>query len=231
VGAAGVTALALLAACTGAGDVREITFGASPSGSGGTPRLTAPTVESPAADVQLSTLRPTLTLRNGTSDQSGTRTYEFQISDRADFTSAGATQVVVVRAGVPEGAGGTTAITLDQDLPATTRMFWRGRLVQASTSSEWSDTGTFRTRQVGFNQPNQLFDPLIHGETVGTIIGPATFVDGVGLRIDSGTSYVRYQLPQTVSAGEFSMDVRGLRPTDPATSSRSSRCWTAPAIC
>ena len=47
------------------------------------PRLTAPALEAPSADEQLTTLRPTLTVKNGTSDQAGSRTYEFQISDTA----------------------------------------------------------------------------------------------------------------------------------------------------
>ena len=39
------------------------------------PTLTAPAIESPATDQQLDTLRPTLIVRNATSDQSGSRTY------------------------------------------------------------------------------------------------------------------------------------------------------------
>jgi hypothetical protein len=46
-------------------------------------------------------------------------------------------------------------------------------------------------------------------------VGSTTFVDGVGLRLEGGNSYVRYQLPQTISAGEFSMEVKGLRPNGP----------------
>jgi len=214
---AGIVALATVAACTAAGESRDVTFGSSPSGgaSGGAARLTAPAVESPGGDLQLGTLRPTLTVRNGTSDQAGTRTYEFQVSDRTDFTSSGTTQVVVARTGVAEGSGGTTSLTLDQDLPATSRMFWRARLVQGSANSDWSEPGTFRTKRVGFNRANELFDPLIHGETVGTLIGTGTYVDGQGVRLENQQAYVRYQLPNTVAAGEFSVDVRGLRPNGP----------------
>ena len=51
--------------------------------------LTAPKVDSPATGTQLDTLRPTLTVQNVTSDQpTGTRTYEFQVSDTTAFTSA-----------------------------------------------------------------------------------------------------------------------------------------------
>ena len=194
---------------------KEPPVGNTPTPTPQAPQLTAPSIESPAAAVQLSTLRPTLTVRNGTSDQPGARTYEFQVSDRSDFTTAGLVQAVVSRTGVPEGNGGTTSVSLDQDLPATTQMHWRVRMHQGTSSSNWSNTSTFRTKMVGFNESGRLFDPLIHGETVGTIVGAATFVDGVGLRIENSTSYVRYQLPQTVSSGEFSMDVRGLRANGP----------------
>ena len=189
-------------------------------GGNSNPQLTAPTLDAPASQTQLTTLRPTLTVRNGTSDQAGTRTYEFQISDRADFASAGSTQAVVTRTGIAEGSGGTTSLTLDQDLPATTWMHWRARLSQGTSagllfSSAWSATGTFRTKLVGFNRANELFDPLIHGETIGTVVGAGAFVDGQGIRLDNQQAYVRYQLPQTVSSGEFSVDVRGLRPNGP----------------
>ena len=50
--------------------------------------VTAPALEAPAADAQLDTLRPTLTVRNATSDQAGTRSYEFQVSDSPTFTAA-----------------------------------------------------------------------------------------------------------------------------------------------
>jgi hypothetical protein len=213
----GIVALATVAACTAAGETRDVSFGASPSGgaSGGAARLTAPSIESPGGDLQLGTLRPTLTVRNGTSDQSGARTYEFQVSDRTDFTNSGSTLVVVSRSGVAEGSGGTTSLTLEQDLPATSKMFWRARLVQGTSTSDWSEAGTFRTKRVGFNRSNELFDPLIHNETVGTLVGAGAFVDGQGIRLDNQQAYVRYQLPNTVAAGEFSVDVRGLRPNGP----------------
>ena len=38
----------------------------------------------------------------------------------------------------------------------------------------------------------ELYDPLIHGETVGEVIGSADWISGKGLRINSNTSYVRY---------------------------------------
>jgi len=78
------------------------------------PVLTAPTVDSPAEDAQLSTLRPTLIVRKATSDQVGPRSYEFQVSDDPDFQPASASNVarhyklVAAQANIPEGPNDAT---------------------------------------------------------------------------------------------------------------------------
>ena len=181
--------------------------------------LSAPAIESPGADQQLDTLRPTLIVRNATSDQSGTRMYEFQISDNSGFAASQAGiqgfAVTVGGTAVPEGADGKTSWTPAQELQPTTMFYWRARATQGSATGPWSATATFRSKLVGFNRPGELYDPLIHGETVGEIVGSATFIPGRGLQINNGTSHVRYLLPQTISSGEFSMDVEGLRANGP----------------
>jgi len=184
------------------------------------PLLTAPSADSPSQDEQLDTLRPTLTVKNGTSDQSGSRTYEFQISDSADFTTALTSyitsfNVTVSKTGVPEGTDGKTSFTPDADLQPTTRFYWRVRMTQGATVSSWSPVGKFRSKLVGFIRDGALFDPLIHGETLGERVGPTTFVPGKGLRLDTGTSFVRYRLPRAVGVGEYSMDVEGLAANGP----------------
>jgi hypothetical protein len=182
--------------------------------------LGAPAPESPANQAQLSTLRPTLTVVNGTSNQTGTRTYEFQISDRSDFTGLGPSSsiqflTVATKSGVPEGTDGKTSFTPDEDLQPTTRFYWRARVIQGTASSDWSETRTFNSKLVGYNRAGELYDPLIHGETIGTRIGSTTFIDGKGIRIDNQNSYVRYQLAQTIPNGEFSVELEGLRPNGP----------------
>jgi hypothetical protein len=187
------------------------------------PTLTAPTPESPINQVQLSTLRPTLTVLNGTSTQAGARTYEFQISDRSDFASlsgsaspvASAVFLTTTRSGIAEDASGKTSYTPDSDLQPTTRFYWRARFTQGTTASDWSATQTFNTKLVGYSRPGELYDPLIHGETIGTRIGSTTFVDGKGIRINNQNSYVRYQLAQTITSGEFSVELEGLYPNGP----------------
>ena len=183
--------------------------------------LSAPKLESPLANAQLDTLRPTLTVQNATSDQpNGTRTYEFQISDTAQFTAATTQSVngfdaTVGKTGVSEGTGGKTSFTVDADLQPTTMFFWRARAIQGSVTGPWSDTFQFKSKLVGFNRAGELYDPLIHGETIGTIVGSASFVPGKGLRLNNGVSHVRYLLAATVTSGEFSMDVEGLAANGP----------------
>ena len=166
-----------------------------------------------------------MTVRNATSDQTGTRSYEFQISDSGSFISATTSNIVgfaatVGKTGVPEGANGTTTFTPEQDLQPTTVFYWRARALQGTATSAWSPTGRFSSRLVGFLRAGELYDPLIHGETVGERIGSTAFILGKGLQITNGQSYVRYLLPQTISNGEFSMDVEGLRANAPGDKSK-----------
>jgi len=175
------------------------------------PQLTAPALDAPGDDLQLSTLRPELTVVNGTSSlPAGTRTYEFQIADNNSFSP-----VAISGTGVAENAAGKTSFTPTDDLQPTTRMYWRVRMVQNTTNSEWSKVGTFKTKLVGYNRPGELYDPLVHGETIGTPVGNFTFVPEKGIKLNDIHTYVRYQLPQTISSGEFSMEVEGLRPGGP----------------
>jgi hypothetical protein len=194
--------------------------GGSQSPSGPTPvvtaTLTAPLADAPADGTQLDTLRPTLTVRNGSSNKQGSRTYEFQISDSADFSTTAAQNVStfranLTRAGVPEDPSGKTSFAIDQDLQPTTRFYWRARLTQDAAVSEWSAPVKFRSKLMGFLRAGELYDPLIHGETVGTIVGDTTFIPGKGLRLNRAGSFVKYRLPETIATGEFSMEVEGLR--------------------
>jgi hypothetical protein len=182
--------------------------------------VTAPKLDSPSENQQTDSLRPTLTVVNATSDKPGTRVYEFQIADSNSFTNATTSYVTgfaatVGKTGVPEDPGGKTSWTPDQDLQPTTAFYWRARAVQGTSTGPWSETGRFKSRLVGFNRPGELYDPLIHGETVGEIIGSVSFIPGKGALLNDGRSYVRYLLPQTITNGEFSMDVEGLRANGP----------------
>src|SRR5688500_16950989 len=208
-----------IACGSGSSAPREVPVGpTAPSGPSGTVTLTTPAPVSPVNNEQLSTLRPTLTVQNATASASGTRTYEFQVSDRTDF-SIGASLtasflVFVNQTGVAEGDG-RTSFVVPQDLQPATRMYWRSRVVQGSSASSWSEPATFRTKLVGYSRPGELYDPLIHGETIGTVFGAHTWVAGKGIRLETQTSFVRYQLAEALANGEFSVEVEGLHPDGP----------------
>lgn len=182
---------------------------ASPAGPSGS--LTAPGIDAPGDDAQLDTVRPTLVVRNGSSGQEGVRTYDFQLADNSAFSPVSLSKLSVV-----ENSGGKTSVTLDTDLMPSTRYYWRARMVQGGVASEWV-VGKFRTKAGGYNRNGELYDILSDGITVGERFGQTTFVPGKGLRLDTLQSYVRYQLSDTVSTGEFSMEVEGLAPDGPGT--------------
>jgi len=193
---------------------------AAPTPTSTGPKLTAPTPDSPSEGAAAGTFRPTFVVRNGTSDQTGARLYEFQISDRSDFSSAPASvvhafTVIARQTSIPEGTDGTTSYTPDFDLQPTTRLYWRARLIQGTTASDWSTMRSFTTPIAGYSRAGELYDPLVAGSTVGVPVGSTTFLPGKGIRINNGNSYVRYQLAQPIDNGEFSMEVEGLSPNGP----------------
>jgi hypothetical protein len=183
-----------------------------------TPTPTTPTatltLTAPTADDQLSTLRPTLVVNNATGG-TGARTYEFQIADRDDFATGTGSKsdyyaVSLTRTGLTEGSG-TTSLPVDVDLQPATRFYWRARSTQNGVTSDWSSAGTFRTQIIGYNRAGELYDPLVNGATVAEFrFRRTTFIANKGLRIDDSDSYARYRLAQTVTDGEFSVDVEGL---------------------
>jgi hypothetical protein len=179
--------------------------------------LTAPATDGPAENEQLQSLRPTLRVINATSTPTGTRSYEFQISDTSDFSAAsaasfaGAFKVVKTQTNVTEGGAGKTEFAMPDDLQPTTRFYWRARARQGSTDGPWSATATFRTKIMGYNIAGELYDPLTAGETVGTPVGSVTFTPGFGATINTNDSHIRYNLVQTITAGEFSLEVQGIQ--------------------
>jgi hypothetical protein len=216
----GLVLIGMAVACGGSGGGPA---GPTPAPSGPA-TVTAPVPESPASDAQLDTLRPTLTVRNGSSGEAGARTYEFQVSDSSDFSTnvtsyIAGFAVAVSQSGVAEGSGGRTSFTPDTDLQPSTRMYWRARFQQGSSTSPWSAAAQFRTKLAGFNRSGELYDPLI-GETIGTRAGSTTYLGSRGLRLDNETSWVRYQLPATLTSGEVSVEVEGLQPNGPGVKSR-----------
>jgi hypothetical protein len=183
--------------------------------------LTAPRCDGPEENEQLHTLQPTLRILNATADQTGSRTYEFQISDDPDFQPssaaniAGAYKVIAAQAGVAEGGDGKTTWEVGGELQPTTRFYWRARARQGTTDGPWSETATFRTRVQGYMRVGEVYDPLANATTVGAPVGNLTFTPGRGVTINSNDSHVRYELPQTLMSGQFSFDADGIQNNSP----------------
>lgn len=202
-----VTLVCLAAACSGKSPT-------SPSSSS----IAPPVPTSPDDGAAVATYRPTFVVRNSTSAPSGTRQYEFVVADDTAFTTAsvkGVYAVYVHTTTVPEGSGGTTSYTPDVDLQPATTLYWRARVVQGGTASDWTPTRTFTTPVAAYSQPGALYDPLTTGSTIGVPQGATEFLPGQGLRLDDSNAYLRYQLAQPLDSGEFSMEVQGLYPEGP----------------
>jgi hypothetical protein len=217
----GICALAATVAACGDDDKKTPTPTTPTPPASTTVTLTAPATDGPAENEQLQSLRPTLRIINATSTPTGTRTYEFQISDTSDFSAAsaasfsGAFKVVKTQTNVNEGGGGKTEFAVPDDLQPTTRFYWRARARQGTTDGPWSSTASFRTKVQGYNIAGELYDPLTAGETVGTPVGALTFTPGRGVTINANDAHVRYQLVQTMTSGEFSFEAEGIQNNSP----------------
>jgi len=87
---------------------------------------------------------------------------------------------------------------------------WRARAEYQGSAGPWSASQSFvAPANNGYIRGNELYDPLINGKTVGEG-HDVMFVPRVGLRLNSQTSYVRYQLQSTLTGGEFSVLVKSI---------------------
>ena len=176
---------------------------------GSTLKVTAPVPTSPVNDQALSDA-PTLaagavTFKFGTAP--GPLSYRFQV-----FT---ASNVQVVDSGLQSGPSYRVAA----DLAFKTRHTWRVRAELANEVGPWSSVASFVSSEGGYLRGNEVFDPLTNGTTVGQVVGPVTF-SAEGVKLESVASYVRYVIPQTITSGEFAVEIRGLRANAPGDKSK-----------
>jgi hypothetical protein len=111
---------------------------------------------------------------------------------------------------VPSGNGSTSfAVTADLENEAPYQ--WRVRAEYQGTAGPWSAKAAFVAPvSEGYIRGSELYDPLINGKTVGTVVGPVTFIPGVGVRLESLQSYIVYELPNRIEDGEMSALITGL---------------------
>jgi hypothetical protein len=174
---------------------------------GATLKVSKPNLVSPINDVQVDSTRVTLTCSTVTSPVAVPLAYDFEMYDASN---------VKVRT---EIVNGTTWVV--QGLEFEKRYTWRVRANASYTAADgkvvqtygpWSSVGSFLTPQNrGYIRGNELYDPLFNGETIGQIIGPAHFIPGVGISLDSLESFVAYQLQAPLTAGEFSILATNVR--------------------
>lgn len=176
---------------------------------GSTLKASAPVPTDPVNDKQLSDI-PTLAASASTMVYGAAvpLSYRFQV-----FNDAGA-QIQ------DSGLQPSPSFRVTASLDFKKRHTWRVRAESSGSVGPWSSTASFLTPEGGYIRGNEVLDPLYNGTTVGQIVGPATFVGADGIRLESVNSYVRYLVPQTMTAGEFSMEVKGLRANAPGDKSK-----------
>jgi len=210
VACASVALVALTLACSSDSD-SPVSPSASEGGTSGaaadgsTLKASAPVPQSPVNNQQPDQL--TFVASRSTATYAGAGvvfSYEFEIRN------SGNTATVCPPAIVPGGSGSTVTYTSSCNLEFDQNYSWRVRAVRGNARGPWSATSTFKAPAGGFIRGNEVYDPLINGKTVGDIVGPVTFIPGVGVRLEDFSSYIQYRLPQTLVNGEFSLIITGV---------------------
>jgi hypothetical protein len=198
------TVIVALAGACGGGD-----RSASPAAPGGTAsaavsgaaadgvtlKVNPPALTSPVGGTRLTDTQATLTFQpvTGKYVQGDTFTYRVELQNAAGTI-------------LETQAGTATSYKMKTVFETDTTYKWRARAEFLGSYGPWSPLETFKSavKPAGYLNGSELYDSLDNGRTVGTIVGPSTWIPGVGLRLDSEDSYIEYQLPQTLGAGEYS---------------------------
>jgi hypothetical protein len=172
---------------------------------GSTLKVTAPTPQSPINGVRLQQGEPVvLTFANSTAMfvAGVPLTYRIEV-----MNAGGANVESELVAGGPDSTSRAVAAALDGE-----QMYqWRVRAEFEGLAGPWSSIQSFiAPPNDGYIRGNELYDPLINGRTVGEIHGPVRFIPGVGVQLLTWDSYISYQLPQTLTEGEYSLLVTNM---------------------
>jgi hypothetical protein len=133
-------------------------------------------------------------------------TYRWEIRNAAGTTVASGTQAA--------GSGTTTSIGVSTEFDFDAPMTWRARAEYSGAFGPWSAPASFRTPAGSYRDATTIMDLLTDGETLGIARGPVTFSDE-GAHFTTTSSYIEYQLPQTIKNGEFSFIARGVDEGNP----------------
>ena len=167
---------------------------------GSTLKVTAPTPTSPINNQRIEDQLTAPLTASAAPGKYGTVAlqYRFQV-----FNASGSL--------VQEGVVNSPSFTITADLDFDARYTWRTRAEAEGAFGPWSTTASFLSPEGGgYIRGNELYDPLYDGKTVGVIHGPVTFIPGVGVKLNTLLSYISYELPQTLTEGEFSILVTNM---------------------
>lgn len=176
------------------------TTSATSAADGSTLNVSAPTPTSPINSFQ-TTSSPTLVASPSTGAGTAALTYRFEL-----YNEAG-TKVET------SGLVSTPSYTVTTVLEFQKNYTWRVRAEYEAHTGPWSSTAKFVSPNGGYIRTGEVFDPIYNGATVGERIGQTSFVPN-GIKLETSGSYVRYAIPGSVTAGEFSVEVSGLRPNN-----------------
>jgi hypothetical protein len=204
-----ITAVGFALACGKSSQGPTSPSSAAPSDSaaaadGSTLKVTAPSPVSPINGAQPDgQLILIATKSQGKFDVNIQVSYQFQIR-------SGST--VVFDSGVVGGSGNgpnqvayAPAVSLTPDATYT----WRARGASQGAVGPWGADATFKAPVGGYIRGNELFDPLLGGQTVGALFGGATLTNE-GVLLPEHESHVTYVLQEPLINGEFSMMIKGL---------------------
>jgi hypothetical protein len=100
--------------------------------------------------------------------------------------------------------GATTSYAVTTQLAFDTVFTWRVRATYNGGFGPWSGYASFKTPLAGYIASQEIFDPMTTGSTVGVRNGNVTCTTS-GCRLGDNLSFIRYDLPSTLEAGEFSL--------------------------
>jgi hypothetical protein len=205
-GAAAVCTLALAVACSKQPPSPAAPSAADPASAeanadGSLLKATVPTQHSPINGVALPAFQPVVRVprqKKTSFKPDVVLAYRFELTNAAGAV----VENVLVAAG-----SGTTSRTVAADLDSEVPYQWRVRPEHQATGTAgpWSARATFLSPpSVGYMKGAELYDPIMNGTTIGRVVGPVTFIPGVGARLETFNSYIVYELPEPLEDGELS---------------------------
>ncbi len=162
-------------------------------------KASAPTPQSPINNAKPTTPGVVLVIGNSTLTYGSglPLSYRFEVYD--------ASGKLVHQSGTVQAGNGTTSYEVPVPLEAEKTFKWQARAEYFGIAGPWSAQASFIAPQTGgYIRAGEIYDPLINGKTVGETIGPVAF-GPKGITMLQLDSTVAYQLPSTMTQGEYSL--------------------------